>query len=252
MLVFVFSVVFGGVLGFWLDVVGEKIVVDNIFEVVEDVVLFVVVCWLVELIVFVCIFFIVFEMLFDIDVVEFRVLDMIVVFDFGVDVFLFGVKEVELFIFFVVFLFLNEMFDEVWRVLVFVFGVVIGLELGFIVDVVEEDIIVEDWFKLFEDVIWFVVFFWLVRFIVVVCIFFMVFEMLFVIDDVDLNVVELEILLIVRVVDGNVFVCLIEVVNEDCVFVVFFEVMEVEFDLLGIIEIEFLIVCLFGWMVDDI
>lgn len=155
MLVFVFSVVFGGVLGFWLDVVGEKIVVDNIFEVVEDVVMFVVVSWLVELIVFVCIFFIVFEILFDIDVVEFRVLDMIVVFDFGVDVFLFGVKEVELFIFFVVFLFLNEMFDEVWRVLVFFFGVVIGLELGFIIDVVEEDIIVEDWFKLFEDVIFF-------------------------------------------------------------------------------------------------
>lgn len=132
--------------------------------------------------------------------------------------------------------------------MVFVFGVVIGLELGFLVDVVDKDIIVEDWFKLVEDVILFVVIIWLVRFNVVICIFFMVFVMLFDINGVDFKVVELEILLIVLVVGGNVFVCLVEVVNEDCVFVVFFEVMEVNVDLLGIIE--FFIVCWFGWMVD--
>lgn len=74
----------------------------------------------------------------------------------------------------------------------------------------------------------------------------MVSEMLLVIDDVDLNVVELETSLIVRVVDGNVLVRSIEVVNEDCASVAPLEVMEVKFASLGITETEPSIVCLLG------
>lgn len=82
--------------------------------------------------------------------------------------------------------------------------------------------------------------------IVVACTLSMVSEMLLVIDDVDLNVVELETSLIVRVVDGNVLVRSTEVVNEDCAFVAPLEVMEVEFDSLGITETEPSTVCLLG------
>lgn len=84
------------------------------------------------------------EMLLDIDVVELIVFDMIAVLDFGIDVSAFVVKEVELSPPFVVLLPSNEMSDDVRKVLVFVSGVVIGLESGLSVDVVDKDITVED------------------------------------------------------------------------------------------------------------
>lgn len=72
----------------------------------------------------------------------------------------------------------------------------------------------------------------------------MVSEMLLDIDGVDLNVVELETLLIVGVVDGNVLVRSIEVVNEDCAFVSPLDVMKANVDSLGINEPS--LVCLLG------
>lgn len=84
------------------------------------------------------------EMLLDIDVVELIVFDMTAVLDFGIDVSAFVVKEAELSPPFVVLLPSNEMSDDVRKVLVFVSGVVIGLESGLSVDVVDEDITVED------------------------------------------------------------------------------------------------------------
>lgn len=78
----------------------------------------------------------------------------------------------------------------------------------------------------------------------VACTLSMVSEMLLDINGVDLKVVELETLLIVRVVDGNVLVRSVEVGNEDCAFVASLEVMEVSVDSLGITEPS--IVC---WLV---
>lgn len=143
------------------------------------------------------------------------IVDMLAVLDFEDDVSAFEVNEVELSAPFVVLVPSDEMFNEVWKVVVFVSCVVIGLESELAVEVFGKDV-GEDCSEAVKDATLLAVI-WSVKPIEVDCTLPMASENL--LDIGNAEVVVKETSLIVRLVDGDVPVRPNGVVNEVGVFV---------------------------------